>query len=49
LPPRFLIELPADEPERARQFWQGLLETTLVVRVVERANHGSDDAKRQTR
>jgi predicted enzyme related to lactoylglutathione lyase len=32
LPPRFLIEFPADEPERARRFWQGLLETTLADR-----------------
>jgi hypothetical protein len=32
LPPQFLIELPADEPERARRFWQGLLETTLADR-----------------
>lgn len=29
---RFLIELPADEPERARRFWEGLLETTLESR-----------------
>jgi predicted enzyme related to lactoylglutathione lyase len=29
LPPRFLIEFPADEPERARQFWQGVLGTSL--------------------
>jgi predicted enzyme related to lactoylglutathione lyase len=30
-----LIELPADDPERARQFWQGLLETTLERRSPE--------------
>jgi predicted enzyme related to lactoylglutathione lyase len=24
-PPRILIELPADEPERARRFWEELL------------------------
>ncbi|MFL5928380.1 MAG: VOC family protein [Gaiellaceae bacterium] len=30
--PQFLIEFPADEPERARRFWQGLLETTLAER-----------------
>ena len=30
--PRFLIELPADEPERARRFWQELLQTTLESR-----------------
>jgi predicted enzyme related to lactoylglutathione lyase len=35
LSPRFLIELPADEPERARRFWEGLLETTLVARPPE--------------
>jgi predicted enzyme related to lactoylglutathione lyase len=29
---RFLIELPADEPERARRFWQELLEVTLDSR-----------------
>jgi predicted enzyme related to lactoylglutathione lyase len=28
----FLIEFPADDSERARRFWQGLLETTLVGR-----------------
>ena len=33
--PRFLIELPADEPERARRFWEGLLETTLESRRAE--------------
>ena len=32
LMPRFLIELPADEPERARRFWQELLQTTLESR-----------------
>lgn len=32
---RFLIELPADEPERARRFWEGLLETTLESRRAE--------------
>jgi predicted enzyme related to lactoylglutathione lyase len=32
LPPRLLIELPADEPDRARRFWEGLLETTLDER-----------------
>jgi hypothetical protein len=26
--PRFLIELAADEPERARRFWPELLQTT---------------------
>jgi predicted enzyme related to lactoylglutathione lyase len=30
--PPFLLELPADEPERARRFWQELLGTTLVER-----------------
>jgi len=29
---RLLIELPADDPERARQFWEGLLDITLRVR-----------------
>jgi predicted enzyme related to lactoylglutathione lyase len=29
---RFLIELPADEPERARRFWEQLLEATLESR-----------------
>ncbi len=27
-----LIEFPADEPERARRFWGGLLELDLVAR-----------------
>ena len=30
--PPFLIEFPADDAERARRFWQGLLRTTLVDR-----------------
>jgi predicted enzyme related to lactoylglutathione lyase len=29
---RFLIEFPADEPERALRFGEGLLETTLAPR-----------------
>jgi predicted enzyme related to lactoylglutathione lyase len=29
---RFLIELPADQPERARRFWEQLLEATLESR-----------------
>lgn len=37
--PRFLIELPADEPERARRFWQELLQTTLDSRRPEEG-HG---------
>jgi hypothetical protein len=31
-PPRLLIELRADEPERAQRFWQDLVETTLAER-----------------
>jgi predicted enzyme related to lactoylglutathione lyase len=38
LPSRFLIELPADEPERARRFWQELLETTLDGRRPEQGS-----------
>jgi len=30
--PRLLLELPADVPERARHFWQELLQTTLESR-----------------
>ena len=30
--PPFLLELPADEPERARRFWQEVLGTSLVER-----------------
>jgi len=30
--PRFLIEFPADDPERARRFWKELLQTTLASR-----------------
>lgn len=30
--PPFLIELPADDAERAQRFWQGLLGTTLESR-----------------
>jgi predicted enzyme related to lactoylglutathione lyase len=37
--PRFLIELPVDEPERARGFWQELLQTTLESRRPEEG-HG---------
>ncbi len=40
-----LIEFPADEPERARAFWEGLLETSLAPRVADegrgwQAEHG---------
>ena len=35
LSPRFLIELPADDPDRARRFWEGLLETKLETRRTE--------------
>jgi predicted enzyme related to lactoylglutathione lyase len=28
----FLIEFPADDPERARRFWEGLLATPLAPR-----------------
>lgn len=35
LKPPFLIELPADEPERARRFWEELLQTTLAPRQPE--------------
>jgi predicted enzyme related to lactoylglutathione lyase len=28
-----LLEFPADDPERARRFWSGLLESSLEVRV----------------
>ncbi len=31
----FLIEFPADEPERARRFWESLLETSLEPRTSE--------------
>jgi predicted enzyme related to lactoylglutathione lyase len=30
--PPFLIEFPADDTERARRFWQELLQTTLASR-----------------
>jgi predicted enzyme related to lactoylglutathione lyase len=30
-----LIELPVDDPERARRFWEGLLGTTLESRTSE--------------
>ena len=30
--PRFLLEFPADDPERARRFWEELLGTTLEER-----------------
>jgi predicted enzyme related to lactoylglutathione lyase len=30
--PPFLIELPADDPERSRRFWEELLGTTLEPR-----------------
>jgi predicted enzyme related to lactoylglutathione lyase len=32
---RFLIEFPADDPERARHFWQELLQATLENRQPE--------------
>jgi len=30
-----LIELPVDDPDRARRFWEGLLETTLEQRTLQ--------------
>jgi len=33
--PSFLIEFPADDPERAQRFWAGLLQTTLAAREPE--------------
>jgi predicted enzyme related to lactoylglutathione lyase len=30
--PPFLLELPADDPERAQRFWEGLLGTQLEER-----------------
>jgi predicted enzyme related to lactoylglutathione lyase len=30
--PSFLVEFPADEPDRARRFWQELLELQLAER-----------------
>ncbi len=36
--PGFLIEFPADEPERARRFWEGLLATSLEPRASEQGN-----------
>jgi predicted enzyme related to lactoylglutathione lyase len=33
--PPFLIEFPADDPDRARRFWEGLLGTTLDPRGAE--------------
>jgi predicted enzyme related to lactoylglutathione lyase len=35
VPQRFLIELPADQPDRARLFWEGVLETTFADRRTE--------------
>jgi uncharacterized protein len=41
----FLIELPADDPERARRFWEGLLDARLEPRTPDegrgwQAEHG---------
>ena len=36
--PRFLIEFPADDSERAQRFWQGLLQTTLASRGPEQGS-----------
>ncbi|HEY4347181.1 MAG TPA: VOC family protein [Gaiellaceae bacterium] len=38
MPSPFLIEFPADDPERARRFWEGLLQTSLEPR-------GSEDGR----
>ena len=45
MPPPFLLEFPADEPERARRFWEGLLDTELEPRTADQgegwqAEHG---------
>ena len=42
---RFLIELPADEPKRARRFWEGLLESTLESRRAEDGRGWQTDYK----
>ena len=36
--PPLLIESPADDSERARRFWQGLLQTTLASRDPEQGS-----------
>ena len=41
--PRFLIELPADRPERARHFWEGLLQTTFEDRLPEQGRGWQGD------
>jgi predicted enzyme related to lactoylglutathione lyase len=43
--PPFLLEFPADEPDRARRFWEGLLDTKLEPRTPDQgegwqAEHG---------
>ena len=35
-----LVEFPADDPERARRFWAGVLGTTLEPRVEEEEGEG---------
>jgi predicted enzyme related to lactoylglutathione lyase len=35
VPPPFLIEFPADDPARARRFWEGLLDTALEPRAAD--------------
>jgi predicted enzyme related to lactoylglutathione lyase len=41
--PSFLIEFPSDDPERARRFWQGLLQTTLDARDSEQGRGWQGD------
>jgi len=43
--PLFLIELPADDPERARRFWQELLQTTLDSRRPEEGHGWQGDCE----
>ena len=39
VPNRFsLIEFPADDPDRARRFWSGLLETELAPRTTDQGD-----------
>jgi uncharacterized protein len=39
----FLIELPADDPDRARRFWEGLLEISLSSRRPEQGEGWQGD------
>lgn len=40
-----LVEFPADDPERALRFWEGVLQTSLAARRAEQGEGWQSDAE----